>query len=338
MNPEFSAFINSNSTAVIIVLGILAAIGLVQWRKVRVAEAESELKQAMLEKGVPVEELNKAAKINGRRGMVDQFGGLSGGAKAGIIIGSVLVSIVAISCLAGALHTIAFVSARDHRAYAAPQPPVEVSSTVVDPRDAISGNAFYLDLQPVANQKLTDVVGNNGHTLAALPQKRREFGGVPFQIGPGYIRLQGKNRPELPGAANDIRVGCKFDKLHILHATEYGAFGDKTHPFHVPEGTEIGRYRVRYSDETEQLIPIVYGEDVRDSWNWDRSRRVTRGKVVWTGKSAGATKEGVTLRLYLTSWTNPRPEAEVTSIDFVSACDTAASPFCVALTTERTAR
>jgi hypothetical protein len=44
------------------------------------------------------------------------------------------------------------------------------------------------------------------------------------------------------------------------------------------------------------------------------------------------------LRLYLTTWTNPRPDVEVTHIDFASAINTPASPFCVALTTERAAK
>jgi hypothetical protein len=204
--------------------------------------------------------------------------------------------------------------------------------------DHFGGHAFYLDLQPAANQKLADAVGNQGHTLAQVPQNRREFAGVPFQVGPGYIRLQGKQRPELPAEVTAARVGFKFDKFHILHGTEYGAFGGPTHRFHVPDGTHVGCYRVRYADEEERVIPVVYGQDVRDVWNWDGSKRVMRGKVAWTGTSPGATREGVSMRLYLTTWTNPRPGVEVTHIDFASACDTAASPFCVAMTAERSVK
>ena len=336
MSPELSAFLSANATVLILVVGVLAAIGLVQWRKVRVAEQEHEYKRALLERGTPVEDIERAAGSRPvatpvRRGLLEQFGALSGGAKAGIIFAIVVV----ITMIGGAVQSIAMVSSmREHRAYAAPQAPPEVHTTV-EPLDSIRGHVFYLDLQTAANQKLTDVVGDNGHSLAKLPQKRREFAGVPFQIGPGYARLKGKNRPELSKEATDVRVGFTFDKLHILHGTEYGAFGDKSHRFHVPEGTEIGHYRVRYADEQEQRIPVVYGQDVRDAWNWDHSRAVTRGKVAWTGTSSGAAKEGVNLRLYLTTWENPRPGAEVASIDFVSTGDTAASPFCVALTAER---
>jgi hypothetical protein len=341
MNSEFSAFLGANATIIIIVAGLLAAFGLVQWRKIRIAEQESELKRVMLEKGVPVAEVEKslATKTPSRRGLIDQFGSLSGGAKTGIIVGFVIVFIVTVSCIAGAIQARAFWShVREQQAMSSPRPPFEPPPLLPPPverSDAIAGHAFYLDLQPVVNQKLIDVIGDNGHSLAMLQQKRREFGGVPFQVGPGYVRLRGKNRMVLPAEANGVRVGFKFDKLHVLHGTEYGAFGDANHRFHVPEGTEIGHYCVRYADESERVIPIVYGEDVRDAWNWDKSRRVSRGRVVWTGNSPAASKEGVTLRLYLTTWTNPRPDAEVAEIDIVSACDTAASPFCIALTAER---
>jgi hypothetical protein len=338
MSPEFSAFISANGTVIVIVLGVLAAIGLVQWRKVRIAEAEQEYKQALFDKGATPAEIERAAAARAsasRRGLVEQFAALSGGAKAGIIAGGVIVSTVAFGCITGMIHTLAFVShVREQQAHAPPQASLPVMSPL-ERADGISGHTFYLDLQPVANQKLTDVTGVNGHSFANVPQKRRDFGGVPFQVGPGYVRLRGKNRPELPLEVTDVRVGLKFDKLHILHGTEYGALGDARH--HVPEGTEIGRYRVGYDDEIEETIPVVYGQDVRDAWNWDRSRGVTRGKVVWTGTSPGATKEGVSLRLYLTTWTNPRPDVEVTSIDFVSTL-TPASPFCVAVTAERAAK
>jgi hypothetical protein len=270
-----------------------------------------------------------------RRGWIDQFGALSGGAKTGIIVGFVILGIVTVSCIAGAIQAHAFWShVRDQQHM--PPRPVEAPPVLpqVEKVDSISGHAFYLDLQPVANQKLNDITGDNKHSLGTLPQKRREFGGVPFQVGPGYIRLRGNNRKELATEANNIRVGFAFDKLHIFHGTEYGAVADPMHRFHVPEGTEIGHYRVRYTDDNERVIPVVYGEDVRDVWDWDKSRRVSRGRVVWTGKNPHA-QPGVTLQLYLTTWTNPRPTVEVAEIDFVSSVDTNASPFCIALTAER---
>jgi hypothetical protein len=330
MSPELSAFISTNGTLLILVVGALVVVGLVQWRKVRVAEHDYEFKKALLEKGTPVGDIEKASAAKARRGLIDQFAELSGGAKAGIIAGTVIVLIVALGCIGGAVHSVAFYSHAHEQSASAPQPaPAPVESV-----DTVRGHVFYLDLQAVANQKLTDVI-DNGHSFSQLPRKRREYGGVPFQVGPGYVRLQGNIRQELPPEVNDVRVGMTFDRLHILHGTEYGAFGDAKHRFHVAEGTEIGRYRVRYADGSERSVPIVYGSDVRDAWNWDRSRPVSRGKVVWTGSSPGAAKEGVSLRLYLTTWDNPQPNVEAKAIDLVSAGDTAASPNCFALTAER---
>jgi hypothetical protein len=337
MSPELSAFVSEHGTVLVLVVGALAAVGLVQWRKIRVAEHEYEYRKALLEKGAPASEIERgAAKSAARRGVVDQFAALSGATKAGIIVGSVFVLVVGLGCLGGLVHSIAFWShVREQQAIAPTQPPEMQPLPGMAAFDTVRGHVFYLDLQPVANQKLTDVTGDNGHSFAQLQQKRREFGGVPFQVGPGYVRLRGKNRPELPAEVTDVRVGMKCDKLHILHGTEFGAFGDAAHRFHVNDGTQIGRYRVRYADDSERLIPIVYGVDVRDSWNWDRSRPVARGKVVWTGSSPGAAREGLTLRLYLSSWENPQPTVEVKSIEYTSATDTAASPICFALTAER---
>ena len=44
-------------------------------------------------------------------------------------------------------------------------------------------------------------------------------------------------------------------------------------------------------------------------------------------------EKGSTLRLYLSSYENPRPDVEVVSIDYVSAM-TQAAPFLVAMTIE----
>jgi hypothetical protein len=334
MNPELAAFLSANGTVIVLVLGAVAAVGIVQWRKLRVAEQELEYRQALLDKGVPPAEVERAAgpRTSTRRGIVEQFASLSGGAKTGIIAGFVIVCVVTVSCIAGAIQGFAFWSHVRHQQAAGAQ-----RATVQPPgasADAIQGHAFYLDLQPVANHQLDAVTGDRGHSLAGLPQRRRELGGVPFQIGPRYLRLRGTNHPALPLDAKGIRVGFKFDRLHVLHGSDFGVFGDAPHRFHVPDGTEIGRYRLHFADGSGRTIPVVYGQDVRDAWHRDNSRAVSRGRVVWTGTSQAATREGASPRLYLTSWTNPRPDAEVTHIDFASA-GTAASPFCVAITAER---
>jgi hypothetical protein len=61
--------------------------------------------------------------------------------------------------------------------------------------------------------------------------------------------------------------------------------------------------------------------------------RVTRGKVAWTGVNEASLKQNKNLRLYLTTWENPKPDKKVVSIDYVSK-KTNAGPFCIAMTLE----
>ena len=108
-------------------------------------------------------------------------------------------------------------------------------------------------------------------------------------------------------------------RLHFLHSTGGSA----------PSGTTIGRYVVHYTDGQQQEVPIVYGQDLRE-WHGftDETDAVERGQVAWKG-----TDETSKLRLYKSSWENPRPEVEVATVDFVSAM-TDSSPFLIAITAE----
>lgn len=197
----------------------------------------------------------------------------------------------------------------------------------------------YVDLQPKANQKFTDNFGSGveGNNLAALPAGEQAFGGINFKVGPGMIQLGSRVLQRMPDKVEGIAVNGKFRRLHILHATGYG--GSPNRPGgagFVADGTSIGEYRLRYEDLRTETIPIVYGKDVRDWYFVEGDPGVTRGKIVWVGDNA-RTKQlmGVRLRLYLTTWENPRPGKRVTHIDYVSRKgETAAAPFCLAITLE----
>jgi hypothetical protein len=108
--------------------------------------------------------------------------------------------------------------------------------------------------------------------------------------------------------------------MYILHATGYTA----------SDGTLIGKYVIHYADRTTAVIEIVYGKDVRDWWNHDSSKGVTRGKVAWAGKNANT----ISIQLFLTTWRNPHPKKKVVSIDYLSMQTSDAAPFCVAMTVQ----
>ena len=181
----------------------------------------------------------------------------------------------------------------------------------------------FIDLQPKANHKLTDnfhtpdSVGNN---LAELPKGVQKFAGVKFHIGKGLIQLASPKVPNKPAKVEGIPVGKAFARLHILHATGYAA----------GEGMLIGKYVIHYEDKTTAAIRIVYGKDVRDWWNIDPTKGVTRAKVAWEGKNQNT----ASIRLFLTTWQNPHPRKKVVSIDYLSTQTSDAAPFCVALTVQ----
>jgi hypothetical protein len=192
----------------------------------------------------------------------------------------------------------------------------------------------FIDFQPKANQVLGETFSENfpdAH-LADLPQGEQKFGAVPFKIGPGCICLGSTLKANKPDKV-EIPVKRKLAKLFILHATQFGG-ADETNPTHIKDGTLIGQYMVRYSDGSGEGIEITYGEDVRDWWNWDKSKETKRGKIAWTGTSPAAKMYDLDVRLYESSWTNPKPDVEVESITYSSRMDNPGAPFCVALTTQ----
>jgi hypothetical protein len=56
-------------------------------------------------------------------------------------------------------------------------------------------------------------------------------------------------------------------------------------------------------------------------------------QLAWTGSSAAATASKTQVRLFRWTWSNPLPDLEIASIDFVSALNGCA-PFLVAVTAE----
>jgi hypothetical protein len=210
---------------------------------------------------------------------------------------------------------------------------------------APAGQRFrYLDLQPHANQKLTENLGSGreGNNLAALPKGEQTFAGVKFKIADGFIQLGSKLLAEArPNRVEGIQVGRTFAKLHLLHATGYGngsvvgEAGKAGDPLFIPDNTQIAAYKVRFEDGATATIAVVYGKDVRDWWFTDKSKDVSRGKVAWKGENELGKGFASQIRLYLSTWENPHPAKRVVSLDYEKRGDSEAAPFCVAITLEQ---
>jgi hypothetical protein len=206
------------------------------------------------------------------------------------------------------------------------------------PASAEEPKFAYIDLEAKITQKLADKFGNDNRegNFLTVPKGEQTFEKIKFKIGEGVIQLGSKVLTEQPDMVKGIKVDKKLAKLHVLHATGYG--GGPNAPgtaWHVEDDTPIGAYKIHYEDKSVETIPIIYGQDVRDWWFREDEKDTSRSKVAWKGENDLANKYGCKLRLYLTTWENPKPDKKIVSIDYIGRKDeTVAAPFCVALTLE----
>jgi len=201
-----------------------------------------------------------------------------------------------------------------------------------------------VDLVPYCNRLFYDEVAGDGlggwddsgeNDLRSLPTGDLMLCGIPFHvIDPrqddpnediqnrighpirSCIVLRGAARPAFPDRVAGIRIGQKLRKLHFLHtATWCGG----------EAGQPVARYVVHYADGTASELAVRRGVEI-DDWT-----RVAQGNprdalVAWRGSNRLHPQVG----LYLTTWTNPHPEKEIATMDFVSAG--AGVPILVAVT------
>jgi hypothetical protein len=185
--------------------------------------------------------------------------------------------------------------------------------------------AECIDLSEYYNAALVQTwhPGMQNNSLDMLPPGLLQLADTVFDVR-GIIQLSGIDLRNAggryPEQINGIKVGQNCRRLHFLHATGWQS----------PDGTRVGSYVVHYAGEEEQVIPIVYGEDVRD-WNGskDQTTEVTHGQLVWSAIN----NAGLHVRLFNTTWVNPMPEKEIVSLDYTSAMANS-GPFLVAITAE----
>ena len=165
--------------------------------------------------------------------------------------------------------------------------------------------------------------GMPNNSLDVLPPGLLQLADVVYDVR-GIIQLSGtdmrKAGGHYPEQINGIKIGQRCRQLHFLQASGW----------HSPSGTRVGSYVVHYGDGSDQVIPIVYGEDVRD-WNGsgDTNTEITHGTMVWSAIN----NAGLHVRLFKTTWVNPMPEKEIASLDYTSAMVNAA-PFLIAITAD----
>jgi hypothetical protein len=172
--------------------------------------------------------------------------------------------------------------------------------------------------------------GSGGNDLSDLPTSPTELAEIPFEPR-GLIQLAGRSVKAwggaFPGAVTGIPVGRRAIRLHFLHAVHGQA----------SERTPVAAFTLRYTDGSTERLSILYGVHVRDWWFWpEEQRRNDQTEIAWVGECAAAKRFGLSVRLYKTTWNNPRPRTPIATLDYTSD-GASASPFLVALTAERSA-
>ena len=175
--------------------------------------------------------------------------------------------------------------------------------------------------------------GGTGNHLAELPRGVHAFAGTDFDVR-GLIQVTGGAQeyagPVFTKQVNGIRVGRKLTRLQFLHAVQGGRPKD---------GTRVGHYLIHFANGRGEELPIIYGRDARDWWEDPDSPvgvsdAVSDAVIAWKGSNPAAIAGGRRgIRLFKRTWTNPSPEVEVASIDFVAEHNEV-HPFLVALTAE----
>lgn len=221
--------------------------------------------------------------------------------------------------------------------------PVERSATLafLKTRQSVTppGNERTINLQPVLNATLADSVNqsdcSHNNDLKALPLGVHVYGGIPFDVE-GRVQLAGDaltaSDRKFPTRIN-IPVQDKFSRLHLLQGV-----ADLDTP-----GNKIAWLIFHYNNGPDTRVDIIGGRDVLDWWGpiyntgaTDRYTTSQDAELAWAGSNPGIKKEApeFSLRLYRSTFANPHPELEVSSIDYVSALSGAA-PFLVGLTIEQ---
>jgi len=174
-----------------------------------------------------------------------------------------------------------------------------------------STESKYIDLSTKYNAPLDEkwyMLSRSRGGLSLLPTGLTELDGAKYDIR-GIVQLSGrqlqnalgKNNPFPRSVKNIDFSNQRYRSINFLHATTWTD----------PDGTPVANYVINYSDGTSHVLPIVYGEHVRD-WVIDTNIGLLdtpKSKIGWRSSS---------IALFQTTWANPHPQKEIQSIDLES--------------------
>jgi beta-galactosidase len=191
-------------------------------------------------------------------------------------------------------------------------------------RTVVAGaNLAYqpIALNELCNQGLTKERGwfdDEKADLGAFPVGENRFAGVSYLVRdfktsplPCAISLEGPHlKTQLPREVKGVPVKSKADALFFLHTSKQIApwqppqQGDKTPP-------TLWNYVIHYADGQTATVPVRYGEGA-GNWLQKQPHGLAEAVVAWASKVGDQDDQAVVWQM---QWTNPRPDAEVESVD-----------------------
>ena len=203
--------------------------------------------------------------------------------------------------------------------------PLRLKTIVAVPPRVISALRKSIDLSDHYNANLDDEWLGQRWTLAKIQPGLQTLGGIEFDLR-GAIQLNPANvqltTSIFPPEVRGIRVSHSSARLHFLH----GCINRAT------PGTPVALYLIHYANGERVEVPVVYGEQVRDTlFVRDSPTQAANASIVW--QTDCDQLAGHALRLFHFAWKNPYPNIEIRHVDFVSSPGSSA-PFLVAITAE----
>lgn len=203
----------------------------------------------------------------------------------------------------------------------------------------VGNNLAYstIDISKQANQYRNERgwFGDKRFTFAEMPTGRQTFGGVPFDVYefatspvPTAIMLGGVGVPNnLAKEVMGIPVHRKADALFFLQTAR---LDHRRTPRNVKDGEkwEMARYVIHYGDGKTTVVPL-YSEIDLENYRQEEPKPLPGAQLAWTRKYEGTSFFAVA---YSKQWNNPRPDAEIATIDLTYGPDRAGVPALLAIT------
>ncbi len=201
-----------------------------------------------------------------------------------------------------------------------------------EPTASLSLKIKPIDLSDSANTLSSGKLGTDEVVIAEPPTGEVMLNNTRFLIGEQCLRVSGQIDPQITEFSDLVRidqiaVGAIVNRLHLLHAY----WGQSS------RGETLGYYRVHYNDGSTDLIPIISEQNIRCLYISDddpNAASPTFAKAVWIGSPEKGKRIGSRKVLCDYVWTNPFPDLEIASIDFVSFKQHGHSLFLLALSAE----